>query len=178
MSVSHTPNHALLRTLVMLNSGLRPSFDIDQCSQLGLVWGTGHWYSVHTIEEEESHHAGVDLVVKQPLGPGRGGLAHTGEGVEARGTGLDTRTLHCTLGHYTVHQTTELYTRTPENNHISSQRPWHFMIGTTLSVKVEHIFICIYTRISAKIKWHHQGSPTRGPLLSQRATPTLLEGDP
>ena len=89
-----------------------------------------HLYSVHTIEEEESHHAGVDLVVEQPLGPGRGGLAHTGEGVEARGTGLDTRTLHCTLGHYTVHQTTELYTRllnwTPEhqkNNHILSQRP-------------------------------------------------------
>ena len=37
MSVSHTPNQALLRTLVMLNSGLRPSFNITQCSQLGLV---------------------------------------------------------------------------------------------------------------------------------------------
>ena len=41
MSVSHTPNQALLRTLVMLSSGLRPSFNITQCSQLGLVWGMG-----------------------------------------------------------------------------------------------------------------------------------------
>ena len=42
MSVSHTPNQALLRTLVMLNSGLRPLFNVTQCSQLGLVWGIGH----------------------------------------------------------------------------------------------------------------------------------------
>ena len=42
MSVSHTPNQALLRTLVMLNLGLRPSFNITQCSQLVLVWGMGH----------------------------------------------------------------------------------------------------------------------------------------
>ena len=42
MSVSHTPNQALLRTLEMLNSGLRPSFNISQCSQLSLVLGMGH----------------------------------------------------------------------------------------------------------------------------------------
>ena len=46
MSVSQTPNQALLRTLVMLNTGLRPSFNITQCSQQGLVWGMGHRYSV------------------------------------------------------------------------------------------------------------------------------------
>ena len=45
MSVSHTPNQAMLRTLVMLNSGLCPSFNITQCSQLGLVWVMGHWYN-------------------------------------------------------------------------------------------------------------------------------------
>ena len=42
MSVSHTSNQALLRTLVMLNSGLRPSSNITQCSQLCLFWGIGH----------------------------------------------------------------------------------------------------------------------------------------
>ena len=42
MSVSHTPNQALMRTLVMLNSGLHPSFNITQCSQFGLVCGMGH----------------------------------------------------------------------------------------------------------------------------------------
>ena len=46
MSLSHTPNQASLRTRVMLNSGLRPSFNITQCSQLSLVWGMEHWYSV------------------------------------------------------------------------------------------------------------------------------------
>ena len=45
MSLSHTPKQALLRTLVMLNLGLRPSLNITQCSQVGLVWGMGHWYS-------------------------------------------------------------------------------------------------------------------------------------
>ena len=30
------------RILVILNSGLRPLFNIIQCSQLGLVWGMGH----------------------------------------------------------------------------------------------------------------------------------------
>ena len=30
-------DQAMLRTLVMLNLGLRPSFNITQCSQLGLV---------------------------------------------------------------------------------------------------------------------------------------------
>ena len=44
MSVSHTTNQALPKTLLMLNSGLRPSFNITQCSQLGLVWGMGHSY--------------------------------------------------------------------------------------------------------------------------------------
>ena len=42
MSVSHTPNQALLRALVMFNSGLRPSFNITQCSKVDLVWGMGH----------------------------------------------------------------------------------------------------------------------------------------
>ena len=42
MSVFYTPNQASLRTLVILNSGLRPKFNITQCSQLGLVWGMGH----------------------------------------------------------------------------------------------------------------------------------------
>ena len=42
MSVSHNPNQALLRTLVTLNLGLRPSFNITQCSQLTLVWGMEH----------------------------------------------------------------------------------------------------------------------------------------
>ena len=45
MSESHTPNLALLRKLVMLNSGLRLSFNITQCSQLDRVWGMGHWYN-------------------------------------------------------------------------------------------------------------------------------------
>ena len=30
----------------MLNSGLRPSFYITQCSQLDLVLGMGHWYNI------------------------------------------------------------------------------------------------------------------------------------
>ena len=41
MSVSHTPNQAS-RTQVILNSGLRPSFNITQCSHLVLFWGMGH----------------------------------------------------------------------------------------------------------------------------------------
>ena len=50
MSVSHTPNQASLRTLVMLNSGLRPSFNITQFSQLGVVWGMGHCTSVSAAD--------------------------------------------------------------------------------------------------------------------------------
>ena len=45
LSVYHTSNQALLKTLVMLNSGLRPTFNITQCSQLCLFWGIWHWYS-------------------------------------------------------------------------------------------------------------------------------------
>ena len=37
MSMSHTPNQALLRLLVMLNSWLCPLFNITQFSQLGLI---------------------------------------------------------------------------------------------------------------------------------------------
>ena len=39
MLVSHTQNQALLTTLVTLNSGLHPLFNITQCPKLGLVWG-------------------------------------------------------------------------------------------------------------------------------------------
>ena len=46
LSVSHTPNQALLRTLEVLNLGLRPLFNITECSQLGLVRDMGHWYNV------------------------------------------------------------------------------------------------------------------------------------
>ena len=38
---AHTLNQAS-RTLVIINSGLRPSFNITKCSHLGLVWGRGH----------------------------------------------------------------------------------------------------------------------------------------
>ena len=42
MSVTHTPNQTLLKTLVMLNSGLRPSLNITQVFKLGPFLGKGH----------------------------------------------------------------------------------------------------------------------------------------
>ena len=42
-----------------------------------------------TIEKEEGHHAGVDLVVKQPLGPAWGSLTHTGKRVKAETTKMN-----------------------------------------------------------------------------------------
>ena len=39
-----------------------------------------------TVEEEEGHHACVDLVVKQPLSPTRSRLAHTRKRVKAKET--------------------------------------------------------------------------------------------
>ena len=47
-----------------------------------------------TIEKEEGHHAGVDFVVKQPLGPAWGGLTHTGKRVKA-GTSKMNRYIIC-----------------------------------------------------------------------------------
>jgi len=39
--------------------------------------------SLNSVEEEEGHHACVDLVVKQPLSPTRSRLAHTRKRVKA-----------------------------------------------------------------------------------------------
>ena len=42
-----------------------------------------HYYlSLDSIAEEEGHHAGVDLILEHPGGPGRGVHTQKGEGVE------------------------------------------------------------------------------------------------
>jgi len=67
-----------LRYSASLNLG--PHRHVIQCNLKG---PRADKLSLNSVEEEESHHASVDLVVEEPLSPARGGLAHTGKWVKA-----------------------------------------------------------------------------------------------
>ena len=67
---------------------------LNGCAREGYKGRTWKIRKEATIEKEEGHHAGVDLVVKQPLGPAWGGLTHTGKRVKA-GTSKMNRYIIC-----------------------------------------------------------------------------------
>jgi len=84
--LAHIHVHVIVDDLEQLSGlGYPPRLDLGpdrHVIQRYLEGACADQLSLDSIAEEEGHHAGVDLILEHPCGPGRGVHSQEGEGVE------------------------------------------------------------------------------------------------